>query len=78
FPFFTRSIQKKRQRREPEPVFIKEKCIGCSRCVNICPAKALTLVNEEEKHIEANYNKCIRCYCCHEMCPVAAIEIPKN
>lgn len=79
-PFFTRGVQKKLQRREPKPLFDNSKCIRCLRCVNICPAKALTLSGDEsterrERHICADYSKCIRCYCCHEVCPVNAIKI---
>lgn len=72
-PFFTRGLAKKQQQKETPPAFIHEKCIKCKRCVNICPAKALTL----EDHIQIDTSKCIRCYCCHEMCPANAIEIGK-
>lgn len=79
-PFFTRGIQKKMQRMEPRPMFDHSKCIRCLRCVNICPAKALSLSGQEsdsrtKRHITADYDKCIRCYCCHEVCPVNAISI---
>ena len=75
-PFLTRGLQKRKQRKEVAPKFDNEKCIKCLRCVNICPAKALNLVKDNEgQHIECNYNKCIRCYCCHEMCPVNAITV---
>jgi uncharacterized protein (DUF362 family)/Pyruvate/2-oxoacid:ferredoxin oxidoreductase delta subunit len=60
----------------PKPVFIKEKCIGCLRCVNICPAKALNY--KKEKGIICDYKKCIRCYVCHEICPEKAIDIKKT
>ena len=73
-PFFGRWIEGKKQQKEQKPVFDKEKCIHCLKCVNICPGSALTF-NKENKCIVPDYKKCIRCYCCHEMCPVAAIEI---
>ena len=41
-PFFTRGLQKKQQRKEPRPLFDDSSCIRCGRCVNICPAKALS------------------------------------
>lgn len=75
-PFFTRSFHKKEKLKEPTPVFNKEKCIHCARCINICPAKALSF--NENKDIVVGYNKCIRCYCCHEMCPADAITIGNN
>ena len=76
-PFAATPLQRMRQRREPAPQFNDEKCIRCLRCANICPAKALTLKEEENgtKHIVCDYKKCIRCYCCHEMCPVDAILV---
>ncbi len=79
-PFLTRGIQKKMQSKQPAPVFDKDKCIRCLKCVHICPAHALSLSagdtqNRKDRYIIANYSKCIRCYCCHEMCPVNAIFI---
>ena len=76
-PYAATPLQRRRQRREPAPQFLDEKCIRCLRCANICPAKALTLKGEEDgtKHIVCDYSKCIRCYCCHEMCPVDAITV---
>ena len=73
-PFFTRWLEKKKQKKEQKPEFDKEKCIHCLKCVNICPGHALTF-DKENKCIVPDYSKCIRCYCCHEMCPVAAIEV---
>jgi uncharacterized protein (DUF362 family) len=56
------------------PTFIPEKCILCMKCVDICPASALSLIN---KKIEIDRDKCVSCYCCHEVCPKEAIEIRK-
>ena len=84
-PFLTRSAQKQAQRKEPKPLFSDSSCIRCARCVNICPAKALSMepmenpdISKYSKHIVADYSKCIRCYCCHEMCPADAITIEKE
>ena len=56
----------------PRPVFDTGKCKACSRCVNVCPAKALSI---KDGHVEFEKKKCIRCYCCHEMCPFDAIKV---
>ena len=56
----------------PRPAFDTGKCRACSRCVEICPAKALHI---ENGHAVFEKNKCIRCYCCHEVCPFDAIKI---
>ena len=76
-PFITRKHEQKKRHKEPVPCFSAEKCIHCLRCVNICPAKALTF-DKEQKLIKADYTKCIRCYCCHEMCPADAIEVKRK
>ncbi len=80
-PSFTVGMQRRRQRREPAPVFKDDVCIRCQRCVNICPQKALTLEpvpGSDTRHIVCRLNRCIRCYCCHEMCPVNAISVGKK
>ena len=56
----------------PYPAFDHDKCIHCLRCVNVCPARTLTMKNGK---IHINRRKCIRCYCCHEMCPADAIRV---
>ena len=58
-----------------KPVHIPEKCIGCGRCAEICPADAL---RHDNKRLYFDYGKCIRCYCCHEMCPVKAIKFRES
>ncbi len=72
-PLFTRYFKFRHQRHEPRPLFDLDLCIGCGRCVKICPGKALTL--DENHKVVVDYTKCIRCYCCHEVCPVDAITI---
>ena len=84
-PFISTRAQRRKQRKEPAPQFNDEKCIRCLKCVNICPAKALTLQDvpgadentpaSKKKHVVCDYSACIRCYCCHEMCPVNAIHV---
>ena len=56
----------------PRPIFITENCRACSKCVSICPAKALKI---ENGHVVFEKKKCIKCYCCHEMCPFDAIKV---
>ncbi len=65
--FFTRNGSGR-----PRPVFDEDKCRACSRCANVCPAKALRI---EDGHVAFDKKKCISCYCCHEMCPFDAIKV---
>lgn len=60
----------------PRPFFSRKKCVGCGKCIEICPADALELIEKKDiKSIDIKYDQCIRCYCCHEVCPVNAIRI---
>ncbi len=61
----------------PNPYVIKEKCIGCSRCEEVCPENpsVIKMVKKEGKIYPVwNMKQCIRCFCCQELCPCGAIE----
>jgi uncharacterized protein (DUF362 family)/Pyruvate/2-oxoacid:ferredoxin oxidoreductase delta subunit len=55
---------------------IDEKCIRCGRCVEACPADALSITNGNIPALAAK--NCIGCCCCHEVCPVNAIEMTQS
>ncbi len=59
---------------QPYPEFNKNKCVGCGRCADNCPPKALSMVDGRPRLEKAN---CIRCFCCQELCPAVAVEIKK-
>ncbi len=63
----------------------EEKCIACKLCEAICPAQAITIINEErEDHsrktirYDIDMTKCIYCGFCQEACPVDAIVETPN
>ncbi len=58
-----------------KPICKTKSCIGCKKCFNICPAKAISMVNN---YPVIDRNKCIRCFCCQEFCPVGAMQTKKN
>ena len=58
----------------PRPDFHEDKCTACYRCVEICPADALT-PSQVNKVPDLNLSTCIRCFCCQEICPVGAITV---
>ena len=52
----------------------KKKCIGCGKCVSICPQQTIVLQNGKA---QIDSRQCIRCYCCHEICPKQAIRLKR-
>jgi NADH:ubiquinone oxidoreductase subunit F (NADH-binding) len=52
---------------------VNEKCIGCTRCAQGCPADAIQMRPYEQHEIDAK--KCVRCDTCRQLCPTGAIEI---
>ena len=50
-------------------------CIGCSRCMKICPTEAIRIINGKAIIME---DRCIDCGKCHEACPVDAIYIKQD
>ncbi len=60
-----------------KPVIEKQKCIGCAKCKEICPAKTINMYDNGKK-AKIAHKKCIKCFCCHEMCPVKAIHLKRT
>ena len=50
-------------------------CIGCSRCMKICPTEAIRIRNGKAFIME---DRCIDCGKCHAACPVSAIYIKQD
>lgn len=69
FPF-----QKFEQSMYDHAIKIEANCIGCGRCVDLCPVDNLTL----ESGILKENNRCILCYRCINHCPVNALHTSKN
>ncbi len=57
------------------PKLAKSQCIGCEKCKNVCPAKAITMVDGKPK---IDLDICIRCFCCQEFCPVGALTVGRT
>ncbi|MFO7575954.1 MAG: DUF362 domain-containing protein [Bacteroidales bacterium] len=63
---------------EHRPVFISKNCIGCGKCIEICPMKALEFHPKKKNKVLLTDDKCIRCFCCSEVCPSNAVEIRRK
>ncbi len=59
----------------PRPKVLKNKCVGCGKCAESCPAHTIAIVDRKAC---IDRSKCIRCYCCHEMCPIHAIQVKRS
>lgn len=53
----------------PKGYFITEDCIGCGKCVKVCPQRAIERGNPSVIRQE----NCLHCGSCHEICSVSAI-----
>ncbi|MCM8792013.1 MAG: DUF362 domain-containing protein [Candidatus Omnitrophica bacterium] len=60
------------QHSDISPVVYKNKCVGCARCVEVCPAGAIRII-EKESFIDNN--KCIGCASCISVCSFSAIDV---
>lgn len=58
-----------------KPVLKPRGCVGCGMCCNICPGKAITMVDKKPK---IDRKKCIRCFCCQEFCPQSAMIVRRT
>ena len=47
-------------------------CIGCGKCMEACPARAIVM---KEKRPKIDRKKCISCFCCGEFCPAGAMKV---
>lgn len=61
-----------RKRLTARPYVRPETCKRCGACIEVCPAKAMTMKAEG---VRIDRVACIECYCCDELCPHDAIEL---
>ncbi len=54
---------------------VRSGCVGCGRCAEVCPAKAIVIRN---KKAVIDRSACIRCFCCQEFCPAGAMRVHRT
>lgn len=55
------------------PKFVEAECIGCGACAQVCPARAIEVVNEVKdgvgrRTLTIHHDHCIFCGQCHRYC----------
>ena len=50
-----------------------EKCIGCGRCLEVCPHQVFAIQERKAKLI--NFESCMECGACAKNCPSAALQV---
>lgn len=54
--------------------FYHENCIGCGRCVNVCPGNLIHICSDGKADIR-DVKDCWGCASCLKECPVSAISM---
>ena len=49
-----------------------EKCLGCGGCIDLCPAIAISMINDV---VIIDEKLCTECSICVKVCPVNAITV---
>ena len=62
-----------------KPVVNEDKCIGCQKCVHVCPVNAMRMkkTNNGLKS-KVDYDYCKGCSACASECPVKAIIMKRD
>ncbi len=62
--------------RSQRPMVDYNKCIGCQRCVKLCPENCMLMkkIKDNPKAV-IDYNYCKGCGLCAKECPVKAIKM---
>jgi pyruvate formate lyase activating enzyme len=62
------------QNTRPEILYIKSRCLGCGRCISVCPKLAITKAGTGT-HVQTDRSRCRGCGRCADVCPARAREL---
>ena len=62
----TREVKHLKANLSP-PRIVIDKCIGCGRCISVCPSFVIDFIAEKAAVTRRNW--CIGCGQCEEVCP---------
>jgi len=57
-----------------DPFYVKETCVGCGKCADVCPLGNIAMVDEKPQWSR----NCTQCMACINGCPTEAIEYGKR
>lgn len=57
------------------PVLDPEKCVGCGRCVDVCPEDVYFGSQADERPKVSHPEFCFHCNLCVEECPYGALKL---
>ena len=51
-------------------IYTNEKCVGCNRCISVCPVITanVSTVRDGRQRIEVNSSQCVGCGSCFDAC----------
>lgn len=61
-----------------KPIYIKERCIGCGRCVKVCEHSATRVLSLVNNRVHKDSCCCVGCGECVEACPASAWVRPEQ
>src|SRR5512138_1966125 len=60
------------QLTKPQIFYNAERCVGCGRCIAVCPSKAISMADTK---VRTDRELCTACGTCVEACPEEAREL---
>ena len=69
---FYNELNGKVKQRKETIVSVKDNCVGCTACINICPCNCISMKRDAEgfDYPMVSHDRCIGCGKCRKVCPV--------